>query len=164
MRSPDQIFQELEADRLQREREVRLVDNIATKAVVAEEQSMLLRSLVLLTYAHLEGFCKFALLAYTSALNATQLNCREATAPIVAASLRNALRALRNPSSKCPEFRNDGASPPDLDIIWRERMFVKHHDEILNRPIDIPDSAVDTEHNLKSKVLKQNLYRLGLEH
>jgi hypothetical protein len=87
MRSPDDIYQDLESDRLQREAEIRLVENIATRVEAEPERNMLLRSLVLLTYAHLEGFCKFALLAYAGAVNSMELPCKEAAFPLLAASL-----------------------------------------------------------------------------
>ncbi len=69
MRSPDDIFQDLEADRRQREAELRLIENIAARTAIEAERDMLFRSLVLLAYAHFEGFCKFALLAYAGAVS-----------------------------------------------------------------------------------------------
>src|SRR5438067_10161708 len=44
------------------------IENVIARSQSDEEQAMLRRSLVLLTYAHLEGFCKFALMAYASAI------------------------------------------------------------------------------------------------
>ena len=66
MHSADDVFQDLEGDRDQREAEIRLLENIAARSSSDLERNMLSRSLALLIYAHLEGFCKFALLAYYS--------------------------------------------------------------------------------------------------
>ena len=86
MRSPEEVFEDIENDRAHREREIRLIENIASRTESESEANMLRRSLVLLTYAHFEGFCKFALLSYASAIKALGLSCRDATTPLVAAS------------------------------------------------------------------------------
>src|SRR5437764_7329718 len=87
MRPPDDVFQDIENDRALRENEIRLIENIATRTGNDAERDMLRRSLVLLTYAHLEGSCKFSLSAYAGAINGLALPCREAATALVAASL-----------------------------------------------------------------------------
>lgn len=164
MRSPDDVFQDLEADRLQREAELRLIENIAARTDVEAERSMLFRSLALLTYAHLEGFCKFALLAYAGTVNALALPCRDAAFPVLAASLRDVFAALRDPNSKAPEFRNGLPDDQELHMLWRERTFVEVYEVILGRTVEIPDRVIDTKANLNSVVLKRNLYQLGLNY
>lgn len=164
MRSPDDIFQDMEADRLQREAELRLIENIAARTEIEAERNMLFRSLALLTYAHLEGFCKFALLAYAGAVNALGLPCRDAAFPVMAASLGDVFAALRNPNSKAPEFRNGLPDDKELHMLWRERTFVEAYEAILDRHIEIPDRVIDTKANLNSVVLKRNLYQLGLDY
>ncbi len=125
---------------------------------------MLFRSLVLLTYAHLEGFCKFALLAYAGAINSLGLPCRDASAAVTAASLGGVFAALRNPNSKSPEFSRVLPDDSDLHMLWRERTFVEAIDEVFGRLIDIPDRVVDTKANLNTVALKRNLYQLGLDY
>lgn len=164
MRSPDDIFQDLESDRRQREAELRLIENLAARSDTEAEQSMLFRSLALLTYAHLEGFCKFALQAYASAINSLGLPCREASFPVLAASLGDILAALRNPNSKAPEFRTKLPDDQDLHMLWRERTFVETYEAILGRSVEIPDRVIDTKANLNTVVLKRNLYQLGLDY
>src|SRR5215468_891389 len=65
MRSPEEVFEDIENDRAHRQREIRLIENIASRTESESEANMLRRSLVLLTYSHFEGFCKFALLSST---------------------------------------------------------------------------------------------------
>lgn len=164
MRSPDDIFQDLESDRLQRETELRLLQNIAAQIAVDPERNMLFRSLVLLTYAHLEGFCKFALLAYTGAINALGLPCRDASSAVVAASLGNVFAALRDINSKHPEFGRKLPADQELHMLWRERTFVDAYGTIVSQRVEIPDRIVDTKANLNSTILKRNLYQLGLNY
>jgi hypothetical protein len=164
MRSPDDVFQDLESDRLQREAELRLVENIAARASAVSERDMLFRSLVLLTYAHLEGFCKFALLAYTGAVNSLRLQCRDASSAIVATSLGTAFAALRDINSKHPECSRKLPDDRELHMLWRERTFVDAYDAFMARQVEIPDKIVDTRANLNSTILKRNLYQLGLDY
>lgn len=164
MRSPDDVFQDLESDRLQREAELRLLENIAARANADTERNMLFRSLVLLTYSHLEGFCKFALLAYAAAINGLGLLCRDASSAVVAASLGNAFAALRDLNSKHPEFGRKLPEDQEVHMLWRERTFVDAYDKIFSQCVEIPDRIIDTRANLNSVVLKRNLYQLGLDH
>jgi hypothetical protein len=164
MRSPEDVFQDLESDRSQREAELRLIENFATRSTVDAERGMLLRSLALLTYAHLEGFCKFALLAYVGAVNALRLPCKDAHPSVVAASLGRVFAALRDVNSKHPEFGGKLPEDRELHMLWRERTFVEAYGAIVDQPVEINDRVVDTKANLNSTVLKRNLYLLGLDY
>jgi RiboL-PSP-HEPN len=164
MRSPDEIFEDIENDRAQREREIRLIENIASRTRSAEEQNILHRSLILLTYAHFEGFCKFALLAYTAAINALGLPCREACTPLVAATLGKVFAALRDVNSKHEEFARGLPDDRDLHLLARERTFIDRFETIVAQRVEISDKLVDTKANLNSVVLKKNLYQLGLDY
>ncbi|MBZ5627007.1 MAG: hypothetical protein LAQ69_51280 [Acidobacteriia bacterium] len=120
--------------------------------------------LVLLLYAHYEGFCKFAFALYASAVNRSGISCGEATYAIAAASLTDLFRNLRNPQKKCDLFRRELPDDSNLHQFAREREFVERTSEVDLRPVYIPDHVVDTESNLTPVVLKKNLFRLGLPH
>jgi hypothetical protein len=164
MNLPDEIFQEIEADRAIREREIRLVKNCAIRSLRAYECDMFSRSTVLLTYAHLEGFCKFSFSTYVSAINRMKLACSNASYALVAASLTNLFAALRNPGSKHPVFARSLPDDSKLHLAAREREFVEKWDAIVNMRIELPDTTVDVESNLSSTVLKKNLFKLGLDY
>ena len=163
MRSPESVFEDLEADRASREAEMRLIDRLIQAAASANEQAMLERSLILLMYAHLEGFCKFSLLSYTSALNALGLTCAEASYPVAAATLHKVFAALRDPNSKHETFRNRMPDDTQLHLSAREQMFVESYERITAHKVDIPDQVVDTKSNLSPDVLKKLLFQLGLD-
>ncbi|MCW5698289.1 MAG: hypothetical protein KIT00_00415 [Rhodospirillales bacterium] len=164
MRSPEEVFEDIEGDRALREREIRLIENIAARAKNEEEHNMLHRSLILLTYAHFEGFCKFALLAYTAAVNTLGLPCREACTPLVAATLGKVFAALRDVNSKHEEFARGLPEDRDLHLMARERIFIDRFEAILATKVELTDKLVDTKSNLNSVLLKRNLYQLGLEY
>ena len=155
MRSPEAVYEELEGDHRSREGEIRLVQRLLTTVSSTDEQEILRRSLVLLVYAHLEGFCKFALLAYAAAVNSMNLNCSEAAYPVAAASLSKVFAALRNPSSKHEIFRRTLPDDAKLHLAAREQIFIESYKIIFKQKIDIPDEAVDTQSNLSSVVLKK---------
>jgi hypothetical protein len=162
MRSPDEVYEDIESDRALREREIRLIENIASKTESDEERTMLHRSLVLLTYAHFEGFCKFALLAYTAAINALGLPCREASTPLAAASLGKVFTALRDLNSKHEVFAKAMPDDRDLHQLARQQRFLEEFEAIISKTVELSDKLVDTKANLNSVVLKKNLYQLGL--
>ena len=163
MPSPDEVFGEIENDRANREREIRSLKNLAQTAGTAAERDMLLRVLILLTYSHLEGSCRFAFETYAAALNAMEISCDQASYALVAATLSKALAALRNPSSKHPFFNRVLPDDAKLHLLARERQFVESLNDIVTSRIALPDTVVDTESNLSSTVLRKNLYKLGLD-
>lgn len=164
MSSADQVFEEIEKDRAQRESEIRLIENIAARTESEAERDMLRRSLVLLTYATFEGFCKFSLLAFAGAINSLGVACRDAATPVVAASLGETFAALRDVNSKHRDFASKLPDDRDLHMLERQRVFIEKFGQILSARVEIPDKLIDTKSNLSSIVLKRNLYQLGLEY
>jgi hypothetical protein len=160
---PDDVFRQMENDRSIRESEIRLVGNIARRTSNVSERNMLFRTSVLLTYSHLEGFCKFALTAYLSAINAMNLSIEEASSAIVAASMTEIFAALRHPQTKHEFFANALPDDTKLHLVAREREFIENFQSALLRPVKLSDDLIDTESNLKPIVLMKNLYKLGLD-
>lgn len=164
MLSPDQVYEDLEGDHRSREGEVRLIERFLQQSGSEDEKSMLKRALILLIYAHLEGFCKFALLAYVAAVNSAGLQCAEASYPIAAASLSRVFASLRNASSKHDTFRRSLPDDSQLHLAARERQFMEEYEVVIQRKIQIPDVLVDTKSNLSPVVLKKIMFQLGLEY
>ncbi|HXL21340.1 MAG TPA: MAE_28990/MAE_18760 family HEPN-like nuclease [Candidatus Dormibacteraeota bacterium] len=159
-----QLYAELEADRAWREEEVRTFQNRGAKLDNENDRRRYRRALVLLLYAHYEGFCKFALTLYASAVNRSGISCGKASYAIAAASLADLFRDLRNPEKKSSIFRRVLPEDAKLHRFAREHEFIELAAELEKRPVNIPDDAVDTESNLTPVVLRKNLYRLGLPH
>ncbi len=155
---------ELEAERLWRDDEVRALQNLGEGLKAPEEKDQYRRSLVLMLYAHFEGFCKFALSLYCTAINRAQVQCDEADYALVAASLSVAFRDLRSPNKKSDIFRRQLPDDAKLHNFAREKEFIERSAELLRRAVEIPDGAVDMESNLTPLVLSKNLFRLGFNH
>lgn len=155
---------ELEADRAWREDEVRKLQNLGESLSRAEEKDQYRRALVVMLYAHFEGFCRFALSLYCSAINRARIQCEQADFALVAASLAILFRDLRNPDKKSDIFRHPLPDDRKLHMFAREREFVQRSTEFLRRTVEIPDGVVDMESNLTPTVLSKNLFRLGFRH
>jgi hypothetical protein len=164
MHSPDDVFEDLEGDRRSREAEIRLLERLIQRASNQDEKEMLRRSIILLTYAHLEGYCKFALQAYAAALNALRLRCADASYPIAAAGLAKVFAALRDPNRKHDAFRRTLPDDVQLHLAAREQIFIEKYEGISASTIEISDEAIDTKYNLSPVILKKMLFQLGLSY
>lgn len=163
MRSINDVSAELEHDRLGREAEVRTIERFLAESKSNDERRILRRSLILLAYAHFEGFCKFALTAYVSAINSFGLKCDEASIPIVAAALTKVFDALRDENKKHDLFRSSLKNDIDVHRMARQQEFVaRYESDVSNTVVSISDGVVDAKSNLNSVVLKRNLFMLGL--
>lgn len=158
------LWTEIEAEQDWRQAEIRFFQNQLIKVNSTTEQDKFRRAIILLLYAHFEGFCKFAFTLYINAVNRLGKTCGEANYAIAAASLSDLFFALRDPLRKCNEFRRDLPDDTSLHRFARDREFLEKSVEFQQRPINIPDGIVDTESNLKPMVLRKILYRLGFSH
>ncbi len=109
-----EIWAEIEKDLAWRQDELRFFQNQLVSLPSDDEQRRFRRALVLLLYAHFEGFCRFALLLYVRNVNATGIKCDEANFAIAAASLSDLFKTLRNPEKKIPEFKH--SLPGDVNL------------------------------------------------
>ena len=159
-----ELWAEIEAEQEWRQAEIRFFQNQLTMMSSTEDQDRFRRALILILYAHFEGFCKFAFTLYIKAVNGLGITCGEANYAIAAASLSDLFLALRDPSRRCNEFRRELPDDTLLHRFARDRDFIEHSVEFQQRPISIPDGVADTESNLKPIVLRKILYRLGLRH
>jgi len=155
---------ELEADRAWREEEIRRFQNQGTQLLNPADLDLYRRLLVLILYAHYEGFCKFAFTLYIGAINRESLQVAEVSHAIAAIAMSDILKALANPDSKADEFRNVLLDDPKVNKFARQREFLRRLDTYRAQTVSIPDDAIDFESNLKPVVLRKSLYQIGLRH
>lgn len=159
-----EFWAEIEANQTWRVDEIRFFQNRLIEIDPVEKQDQYRRVLVLLLYAHFEGFCKFALLHYVRGVNEAKVKCGEVSYAIAATTFADVFQTLRNPQKKCDVFRRSLPDDAKLHRFARDREFLERINELETKPVDITDTVVDTESNLKPVVLKKILYRLGLPH
>lgn len=161
--SVEDYAEQLEYDLTWRREEIAFFENVGSE-LTEDEVKLYRRAVILMLYAHFEGFVKFSLELYVTMLNSRQHTCGEVNYALAAATLSDLFHDLRHPDKKCPEFPNILQDEPKLRIFGREQAFLKGVDAFENRAVSIPDGVVDMESNLKPIVLKKNLFRLGLDY
>lgn len=121
------------------------------------------KMLVLMLYAHFEGFCKEAWLLYVDTINRLGVHRLQASDAIAAASLAELFRALEDPQRKCDEFRRRLPDDAKLHRFFRQMEFVMELRNIWRRQVTLAEElVVDTEANLSVAQLRKSLFRLGL--
>lgn len=143
--------------------EVRRLKNLIESADPAIRDD-LRKSLILILYSHFEGFCVFALQHYLAAVNQRRLVCRAVTPALVAGAWERLFTQMENGDLKNKVFKQ--ALPHDVGLHrhWRRRHFVESIEEFYELPVELGDDVIDAKSNLKSEVLKRNLFILGLDH
>lgn len=156
------IREELELEREWRDDELRFLENQGAHLVGAD-LAKFRRSVVLLIYAHMEGFCKFALTAYAAHVNAAGCLVKETEWAIAAASLAKVFSRFRDNDLKSDLFRRILPQDAKLHRFCRERDLLEQLEEFERQLACIQiDDVVDMESNLTDAVLRKVLYRLGL--
>lgn len=144
--------------------EVRRLKNLLANEPDPQARDDLRKSLVVMVYAHFEGFCVFSLQHYLTAVNQARIDCQSAVPAILAGAWEHVFNAMQHGDEKCKVFRQALPNDPNLHRHWRRRHFVEDIHRFLALPVTVPDDVVDSESNLKPQVLQRNLFLLGLDH
>ena len=122
------------------------------------------RLLILILYAHSEGFCYFALTHYISAINAEEIERCDANPAIVAISINKHINEMINPKAKSKYY---SAKLPDDNKLWalaRRMEFMESIDEHLKQKVNISDDCINLESNIRPIVLRKALFSVGLDY
>ncbi|MFF2538558.1 MAE_28990/MAE_18760 family HEPN-like nuclease [Streptomyces cyaneofuscatus] len=149
---------QIEEDMAWRLDELRHLNNRLLGDVSPESASVYsLRAILVMQYAHLEGFTRNALSLYVSAVNARNLPAKQLKPELMAAALAIEFDTLR---------KGPGASEDEGRLTARARhqiTFVKRIQELSAGPVSIAaEAAVSMEMNLGSDVLRRALVSLGI--
>jgi hypothetical protein len=144
--------------------EVRRLKNLIAPVADPFDQDEYRKSLVVVLYAHFEGFCVFALQHYLLAVNRARIDCKSAVPAILAGSWEPVFNAMEHGDQKCRIFNRPLPNDERLHRHWRRRHFVEEMDRLLAEPVHMPEDAIDAESNLKPEVLQRNLFLCGLDH
>lgn len=157
----DTVWAQLEQDLSWRLAEIRLLSNTHGGISKEGDRDRFRRAQLVMLYAHAEGFCKVALLIYLRAINDSNIPCQVASDELVASAFDEIFHALRFGDEKGKVFATKLPPDPKLFVAARRRDFIAEYENIMHRPIRLPESAINTESNLSSVVLRRNLFRLG---
>lgn len=155
------IRAELEEELNWRTEEIRFFKNHLSELRNEDERSRFRRALVVMLYAHFEGFWKAAFSIYVKSINAETILCKDAVNHLVAASLHDLLSALSG-QGKHPYFRDRAADDAKLHQLYRQVEFIDNLPNFETIRLELSaDKLVDTESNLWPIVIRKILFRLG---
>ncbi|HEY1748739.1 MAG TPA: MAE_28990/MAE_18760 family HEPN-like nuclease [Xanthobacteraceae bacterium] len=162
--TPTDFVEQLYRDFDWRFNEVRRLQNIITREGEEAARDELRKSLIVVLYAHFEGFCVFSLEHYLTAMNQASITCGSAAPAIIAGAFERVFNAMEHGDQKCKVFSKSLPNDAGLHRHWRRRHFIEEFERLLERRVAIPNDVIDAESNLKPDVLRRNLFILGLDH
>lgn len=159
-----EVQAELEQELTWRHNELRFLTNVMLGLQDDADQRVFRKALLVMLYAHFEGFCKAALTVFVRTVNRENLECGQLNSTLAAAALQKVFAGLDG-SSKSPVFNRALPNDEPLHRVSRQIEFLSNLPVVLAiKPAAISEDIVDPESNLKPIVLKKNLFRLGLRH
>ncbi|HVN68039.1 MAG TPA: MAE_28990/MAE_18760 family HEPN-like nuclease [Candidatus Binatia bacterium] len=158
----EQLRADIEADILARQEDLRFFYNQVNRLKDEAYRDQMRRALLLLLYAHFEGFVKASFLLHVNAVNSMRLSCSTTHPVLVAATLTDIFDALKNPEMPSPLFPNSGRDSKLVKFV-RERQFVERAYPMLERDVRLAESLIDTESNVKTEVLRKLFFKLGFD-
>lgn len=159
-----QKWVEIEEEFTWRIDELRFLKNQISFLTLEKDKEIQRRSVLLMMYAHFEGFFKFSFQLYVRTINESSLKCHQVNSHILASAFNDLFKELRNPNSKSQLFNKALPDDRKLHTLARSVEFINSLQNSLNETVAIPEDVVNTESNLKPVVLKKILYMLGMDH
>lgn len=160
----EKIREELEGELTWRQNELRFLKNQMATMLKEDEREKYRKSLIVMLYAHFEGFSKTALLIYIKFINDLKLNRHDVNENLQASSMNQIFRQYEDTNRKCDIFRKELPDDKILHNFFRRTDLLIQLKDFLSEELIVKDEVIDTESNLKYKILQKNFYKLGLPH
>lgn len=144
----------------------RINEIITLKNMLREDNNVpVVKILIVMLYAHFEGFFKDCLECYIRYINSTELELYKFGDSLIAASLNREYAAFENMNRKCKELVS---VPPTEEFLHkfhrRKELTQKMTSDYLYRKIRINEKIINTKSNLDYAVVQENMYILGLDY
>lgn len=131
----------------------------------ADNNVPVVKTLIVMLYAHFEGFFKDCLECYIKYINSTNLTLSNYTDTIITASLNREYMAFEDSNRRCKELTTVPPAEEFLHRYHRRRELTKKFtSNYLDKKIRIDEKIINTKSNLGYSVLQENLYVLGLDY
>lgn len=159
---PEDLRAELEEDLLWRQEEIAFLKNQLNNISDDNQKDRYRKSLVMMLYSHFEGYTKISLQTYIKFLNELEILCSDVNSKLIASTLNDEFNAYDNLDKKNQYFKTELPRDEKLHRFCRRTDLISEMNGFLEKVVYLKDSTINTESNLRSIVLKKNLYRLGL--
>lgn len=124
-----------------------------------------IKTLIVMLYAHFEGFFKDALEVFVNFINSIQEKRNFFIPALIAASLNREYAAFENMNRKCKLL---STVPPAESTLHRyhRRIELSHifSSNYMTDTLRIEEKIINTQSNLNYEVLQENMYILGLDY
>lgn len=124
-----------------------------------------IKTLIVMLYAHFEGFFKDCLECYVDYINSTDMKLNNFADAIITASLNREYSSFEDLNRKCKELTT---TPPTEAFLHkyhrRKELTQKFMSDYLNKKIRIDEKIINTKSNLDYGVMQENMYVLGLDY
>lgn len=123
------------------------------------------KTLIVMLYAHFEGFFKDCLECHIKFINSTNLTLDNFADTIITASLSREYASFEDSNRKCKELTSVPPAEEYLHRYHRRRELTKKFtSNYLDKKIRIDEKIINTKSNLDYCVLQENLYILGFDY
>lgn len=144
----------------------RVNEFLALKNLLRSDNSVpVVKTLIVMLYAHFEGFFKDCLECYIKYINSTNLTLSNFIDTVITASLSREYMAFEDSNRKCKELTSVPPAEEFLHKYHRRRELTKKFtSNYLDKKIRIDEKIINTKSNLDYGVLQENLYILGFDY
>lgn len=144
----------------------RVNEFLALKNLLRSDNSVpVVKTFIVMLYAHFEGFFKDCLECYIKYINSTNLTLSNFIDTVITASLSREYMAFEDSNRKCKELTSVPPAEEFLHKYHRRRELTKKFtSNYLDKKIRIDEKIINTKSNLDYGVLQENLYILGFDY
>ncbi len=121
--------------------------------------------LIVILYAHLEGFFKDCLESYVSFLNSSEKTLASFSDEIITLSLTKEFSSFEDLNKKCKELKLNLPIESFLHKFHRRKeLTIIFRTDYLNKKIKINEKVINTKSNLNYDIFQENFYLFGLDY
>ncbi|MCR4991198.1 MAG: hypothetical protein K6A38_10100 [Lachnospiraceae bacterium] len=159
--NPEELREQIESELAWRQEELSFIKN-QLNYVADMKKDQFRKTLVLMLYAHFEGFSKIALQTYLQYINNMNLNICDVNSTLQAAALKREFSAYDTGDKKNEFFKKPLPNDVFLHKLSRRVELIERIEDFKRQRFFLDDDIIDTESNLRYIVLQKNLYFCGL--
>ncbi|SFV62374.1 hypothetical protein MNB_SV-12-926 [hydrothermal vent metagenome] len=162
----DELREEMEIELTWRSDELRMFKNTSHFIIKEEIRKKYRKSLIVMLYAHFEGFSKTCFLTYIKYINSLKLKRIDVKdkPELIASSMNSVFKKYDDKDRKNDFFKRKSPNDKNIHSIYRKADLINEFQDYFNEILIIEDEVIDTESNLWSHVLAKSFYKLGMKH
>lgn len=161
----EELREEMESELTWHSNELRMLKNNLSFIEKDEHKDKYRKSLIVMLYAHFEGFTKICFLIYIQYINSKRLKRKSLKdkPEIIASCMNDVFKYYDDKDRKNKYFKRKLPDDKILHSIYRRADLINEFQDYLEDVVYIKDDVIDTESNLWSHVISKNFYKMGIK-